>query len=47
MQISQFTSQYLLSTKKVLEEKRDLINEALETFALEEDMLDLKIVKLR
>ena len=47
MQLSQFSVQYLLSTKKVLDEKKAIISNAIDTFQDEEDLLDLKIAKLR
>lgn len=47
MQLAQFSTQYLLSSKKALEEKRHVLKKALDTFQQEEDLLDVKIAKLK
>ena len=47
LNLAQFTAQYLLSSKKVMDEKKKIIQNALKTFQSEEDILDLKITKLR
>lgn len=47
LQLSQFSAQYLLASKKMLEEKKHTIHEALKTFQEEEDVLDIKIAKLK
>eukprot|EP00981_Chlorochromonas_danica_P012499 scaffold5082_cov195-Ochromonas_danica.AAC.10 len=47
MQLTQFSTQYLLSSKKALQEKRHLVSKALDTFQQEEDLLDMKIAKLK
>ncbi len=46
-QLAQLSVQYLLGTKKVLQDKKHIIQEAVDTFAAEEDLLDMKIVKLK
>lgn len=47
LQIAQFSVQYLLSTKKVLEDKKKLIQETITAFDEEERELDLKVSKLK
>ena len=43
----QYSAQYLVRTRAVLREKEELISSALEVFNAEDDLLDLKIAKLR
>ncbi len=47
LQLTQFTAQYLLCSKEVMKEKSNMIHDALKTFQKEEDLLDLKIAKLK
>ena len=43
----QYGAQYLVRTRSTLREKEELISSALEVFDEEEDLLDLKIAKLK
>lgn len=47
LQIAQYSSQYLLSSRKVMKEKEAVLKMALKTFQEEEELLDLKLAKLR
>ena len=47
MHVMQYSAQYLVRTRTTLREKEELISSALEVFNEEEDLLDLKIAKLR
>jgi hypothetical protein len=47
LQLAQFTVQYLLCSQDVMKDKQNVIHDALKTFQKEEDILDLKIAKLR
>jgi hypothetical protein len=47
LHIAQFSSQYLLSSKKLLDEKKKVIKKALHVFNEEESILDLKLAKYR
>lgn len=47
VQVAQLSVQYLLGTKKVLDEKKSVIKGAIDAFDDEEKVLDLKLAKLR
>ena len=47
MQLQQYSAQYLLSCHCLLQSKERVVRTALHTFASEEQLLDLKIAKLR
>lgn len=47
LQLSQFSVQYLLSSQKVMKEKENTIRSAVHTFQQEEDLLDVKIAKMK
>ena len=47
LQLAQYGSQYLLSCRQVMKERERVLKDALLTFAEEEELLDLKLAKLR
>lgn len=47
MQLAQYASQYLLSCRKVMKDREQVLRSALDTFQEEDDVLELKLTKLR
>jgi hypothetical protein len=47
LQLAQFSVQYILGSNKLLESKQKTIQKALKTFQEEEEVLDIKLSKLR
>lgn len=47
LQMAQYGSQYLLSCRKVMKDREAVLKAALKAFQQEEDVLDLKLAKLR
>lgn len=47
LHMAQFTTQYLLSSKKLMDEKKKIIKQALYAFDEEEEVLDLKLTKYK
>ena len=47
LQLAQYGSQYLLSCRKVMKDREAVLKTALKTFQQEEDLIDLKLAKLR
>lgn len=47
IQLAQYASQYLLSCRKVMKDREQVLRSALDTFQEEDDVLELKLTKLR
>ena len=47
MQLAQYATQYLLSCRKVMKDREQVLRSALDTFQEEDDVLELKLTKLR
>jgi hypothetical protein len=47
LQLAQYGSQYLLSCRKVMKDRETVLKTALKTFQEEEELLDLKLAKMR
>ena len=47
LQLAQYGSQYLMSCRQVMKDRESVLKSALKAFQEEEDLLDLKLVKLR
>lgn len=47
IQLAQYTSQYLISSRKVMKDRESILKKALDSFEEEEEALDLKLSKLR
>ena len=47
IQLAQYSSQYLLSCRKLMKERETVLKTALKTFQEEEELLDLKLAKMR
>ena len=47
LQLAQYGSQYMLSCRKVMKERERVLKAALQAFQDEEELLDLKLAKMR
>ena len=47
LQLAQYGAQYMLSCRKVMKDRESVLKKALKTFQQEEELLDLKLAKLR